>query len=60
MKKWFSDRLKERSTAIGLSLLLGSAGVAVSPDQVYLILSGVGSLLGGYLAVSKDQPGHAD
>jgi len=48
------DRLKERSTWIGLTALLTAAGVNVSPEWTEVIVS-VGVGIGGAIAiVTKD------
>lgn len=37
LKQWALARLKEKTTYIGFSLLLGVVGVAVTPDQAEMI-----------------------
>lgn len=54
MKEWLKDRLKERSTYIGLSLLLGSFGVTLAPEQLELIAAAVGTISGAILTATKD------
>ena len=51
---WIKDRLKEKSTYIGLSLLLGSCGVVVAPEYVEIILGGVMAIAGAAQAVKKE------
>lgn len=46
MKNWMKDRLSERSTYVGLSLLAGSFGMIVSPEQIQLIGAGVLAAVG--------------
>lgn len=45
MKKWFIDRLKERSTYIGLSLALSAAGVVVDAATLQAVGLGIASLI---------------
>lgn len=44
--KYIVERLKERTTYQGLTLLLGVFGVAISPDLLYQIGMGVASVYG--------------
>lgn len=54
MKKWFKDRLKERSTYIGLSLLLGSLGIVVAPEQLEVIVVSATAIAGVVQTVKKE------
>ncbi len=49
MKQFLIDRLKERSTWLGITGLLTAVGVALSPGQLEAILA-LGTALGGAVA----------
>ena len=51
---WIKDRLKEKSTYIGLSLLLGSCGVIVAPEYVEIILGSIMAIAGAAQAVKEE------
>lgn len=54
MVNWIKDRLKEKSTYIGISLLLAAFGVAVSPESLEIISMAVVTIVGA-LEVIKDE-----
>jgi len=47
---WLADRLSEKSTYVGLGLLVASLGIHLAPDAVSQY-SNIGLALGGLLAV---------
>jgi hypothetical protein len=51
---WIINRLKEKSTYTGLSLLAGVAGYAIAPGAFELICMGVVSLHGIIETVSEE------
>lgn len=54
MKSWLMDRLKEKSTYIGLSILLGSFGVVVAPEHIEVIVAGAGMIAGTVQTIRKE------
>jgi len=54
MKEWLMDRLKEKSTYIGLSIILGSCGVVIAPEHIEVIVSGAGMIAGTIQTVRKE------
>ncbi len=50
MKQWIIDRLKERSTWLGLTGLLTAAGIALNQEQIDQIIA-AGAASGGLIAV---------
>lgn len=52
---WFTDRARERSTWVGLSVIVSALGVSISPElQDSIITAGVS--VGGLVAiVTKDK-----
>lgn len=52
---WFIDRLKERSTWIGLTALLSALGIALSPEQAEAIAIGGVAVAGVIAAFTKDK-----
>lgn len=57
MKAWLMDRLKEKSTYIGLSILLGSFGVVVAPEHIEVIVAGAGMIAGTVQTIRKENKG---
>lgn len=55
MKNWFLERLKERSTYIGFSLLLGSFGIVLDPAQLEIMVAAVGAVSGAIMTATKDK-----
>lgn len=54
---WIADRMKERSTWLGLTTLASVVGVALEPEQLEAIAL-LGTAIGGaILAFTKDKPG---
>lgn len=54
--QWIADRMKERSTWLGLTALAGAVGVALEPEQVEAItLLGI-AIAGAIGAFTKDKP----
>ena len=49
VRQWIIDRLKERSTWLGLTGALTAAGVALSPEQLEQIIA-AGVAIGGLVA----------
>ena len=54
LKKYAINRLKERSTRVVISILLGAAGMAVSPDQIEAIVLALSVLYPAFAAVTPD------
>ncbi len=51
---WIGARLQERSTWLGLISMLTSAGVALSPQQMQLIVVAGVAVSGGVMMFTKD------
>ncbi len=49
MTEWIADRLKERSTWLGLISLTAAIGVTLQPDQVDAVIA-AGMAVGGLVA----------
>ena len=45
MKQWFIDRMHEKTTYIGISLLLSAAGVAVDAATLQAVGAGIAGLI---------------
>lgn len=54
LKTWFIERLKERSTWVGLSALISVFGYNIGPDQIGTALSLGLAVFGTGLVVTKD------
>lgn len=54
MREWISERLKERTTWLGLIGLLSAAGIGVDPEQAETIAAGGVALSSLLLAATKD------
>lgn len=54
MKNWFIERLGEKSTYVGLSLVLGACGVAVDPLHVEAIAATTIGVVGAIEAASTE------
>jgi len=56
MLKYITDRLKERSTWLGIIAIVTAAGVALTPEQTEAIAA-AGAAVGGLVAVfTADHP----
>lgn len=55
MGKFILDRLKERSTWIGIITIITAAGVTISPDQIEAITT-AGIAIAGAVAVFTADP----
>lgn len=54
MLKFILDRLKERSTWIGIITIITAAGVTVSPEQTEAIAGAGTAIVGAVLAFTAD------
>lgn len=52
--KWIKDRLKEKSTYHGLTLLAGSFGLLIDPALLEMIGTGVVGVMGLIETVSRE------
>lgn len=57
--KWLANRLKERSTWLGITSLATAIGIGIDPDQIQAIV-GVGVAIGGLIAVFMKDAGSPD
>ena len=56
MLLWLLDRAKERSTWMGLFLLAGAVGWAVTPDHKELIITAAVAVVAAIAALTRDKP----
>jgi len=54
MKKWILDRLEEKSTYKGISILVGLLGVVLAPDQLEIIGAGIVAIVGAIEMIRKE------
>lgn len=54
MLQFILDRLKERSTWIGIITIITAAGVTVSPEQIDAIAGAGTAIVGAVLAFTAD------
>ena len=52
---WLIDRLKEKSTWMGLTTALTAAGVAISPEMAETIMTAGVAVAGVLFVVTKEQ-----
>lgn len=55
MIDWIFDRLKERSTWLGITSFLTAAGVALSPEQISAITASGLAFAGLIATMTKDK-----
>ncbi|MCP4697993.1 MAG: hypothetical protein GY862_14240 [Gammaproteobacteria bacterium] len=55
-KKYIKNRLRERSTWLGLIGIFSGMGVAISPEMIHVIITVGTTLAGGTAAVMPDRP----
>ena len=54
MIAWLLDRLKERSTWVGIIGIITAAGVNISPEQTELIVTAGVAIVGAIMAFTAD------
>jgi len=54
MKEWVLDRLKEKSTWKGISILAGLLGVALAPDQLEIIGTSIVAIIAAIEVLRKE------
>ena len=56
MIAWILDRVKERSTWMGLFLLAGAVGLAVTPEHKELVITAATAVVAVIAALARDKP----
>ena len=56
MITWILDRAKERSTWMGLFLLAGAVGWAVTPEHKELVIAAAVAIVAAVAAFTRDKP----
>lgn len=56
MLKILMDRLKERSTWIGLTTVITAAGVSMNPEQIEAVITAGVAVVGAIFAFTRDNP----
>ena len=56
MLLWILARAKERSTWMGLFLLAGAVGWAVTPEHKKLIITAAAAVVAAIAALTRDKP----